>query len=60
MLTSLFLVGFYQYMCQDYEKIKTELSEDKTQEDLINVKREIENIIKSTFLPTNQKLTKLA
>ena len=53
MLTSLFLVGFYQYMCQDYEKIKTELSEDKTQEDLINVKREIENIIKSTFLPTN-------
>lgn len=48
-LTALFLVGFHQYLCQDYEKIKGELAENKTQDDLIKTKKDIEKIIISTF-----------
>ena len=48
-LTALFLVGFHQYINSNYEKVKQDLSEGKTEEDIVIHTKAVEDIIISTF-----------
>jgi len=48
-LTVLFLVGFHQYMGQDYFKIKDQLSKGKNEIDVIEIRAKLGEVIINTF-----------